>query len=82
MTAKWKTFPCEECLLKSICKIQCFKFPRYQQVERHIKKKKYEYMCLSCGVQEIGPVSGYPNGCRSDCNHCTRRTIYRHRFDL
>ncbi len=47
--AKWKTFPCKNCLIKNVCGKYCFHFPPYNEMNIYVKENKYIYICLGCG---------------------------------
>ncbi len=47
---KWKTYPCKECLIRYICKQECFKWPTSANtVAKHIRENNLQYVCMRCG---------------------------------
>ncbi len=49
MAAKWKTFPCKECIINKICDRWCFDWPVDSELMNHIEKNQLKNICLGCG---------------------------------
>ncbi len=58
MKNKWMTFPCKNCLLKGMCKEECFEWPFDDEILLHVQENKLEHICLSCGIENVDVMHG------------------------
>ncbi len=48
---KWKTFPCKDCLIKRVCKKECFEVPDLKTLTCYSEKHGLVKKCLGCGEE-------------------------------
>ncbi len=48
---KWKTQPCKECIIKNICKKECFKWPFSTIIYKYVTDNNLRCICLNCGIK-------------------------------
>ncbi len=48
---KWKTFPCKECLIRKVCKQDCFICPEHDHLKKYVEDNLPKNTCLGCGFE-------------------------------
>ncbi len=46
---KWKTQPCKNCMIKKLCRKNCFSSPSYHKLFEYTAENPLNNSCLYCG---------------------------------